>query len=387
MGGLAGRRIGLLTASASRLGGGVFEAVATHVHLLLSLGAIPVVVALDDEFAGEDRARLGDAEVHHAPRLGPALIGYAPSLVATLLAARLDALHLHGIWMYPSRAATRWARRVGPAKPYLISPHGMMDPWITARGRAKKAIARIGYERASWAAATRFHALTAAERADIGRETGRGDGAVVVIPNAVPPASSPPIAQAAPGPSLLYVGRIHPKKNLAALVEGFAGVAADDPAVRLDIAGWGEAGDVAALRLQIGALPPAVQARVRFHGPVYGADKIGLLASARAVVLPSLSEGLPIAVLEAWAAGVPTVMTAACNLPEGFSAGAAIECGHSPAAIAAGLRRLLRLDPPAWRAMSAAARALQQSRFTADVVAAAWERAYCGLMGGGRVGA
>jgi poly(glycerol-phosphate) alpha-glucosyltransferase len=41
--------------------------------------------------------------------------------------------------MYPSRAGLQWARRTG--KPYLISPHGMLDPWITGRGRAKKALA------------------------------------------------------------------------------------------------------------------------------------------------------------------------------------------------------------------------------------------------------
>ncbi|MET0180245.1 MAG: glycosyltransferase, partial [Novosphingobium sp.] len=375
---LAGRRIGLLTASASRLGGGVFEAVATHAELLRALGAVPVVFALADAFAAEDRARFADGEVHHARSVGPAMVGYAPGLVATLLGARLDALHLHGIWMYPSRAAAQWARRAGPGRPYLISPHGMLDPWITGRGRAKKAVARLGYERASWAAAAAFHALTAAERSDIERETGRDEEAVVTIPNAVSDSSLPPRSRA--GGSLLYIGRIHPKKNLAALVEAFARIAPRTPDARLEIAGWGAAEDVAALRAHIAALPASVQPGVRFHGPAYGADKEALLGSARAVVLPSLSEGLPMAILEAWAGGIPAVMTPACNLPEGFAAGAAIACGSSPEAIAAGLERMLGLDPAAWHAMSDAAHALHRERFSPAVVSAAWEQAYAWLI-------
>ena len=142
---IAGRRIGLLTASASRLGGGVFEAVVTHATLLRELGAEPVIVALKDAHSLDDAARFAGCEVHHADVLGPRQIGYAPRLRAMLDAAELDLLHLHGIWMYPSHAAAGWAART--RKPYVISPHAMLSPWITSRGRWKKALARHGYER------------------------------------------------------------------------------------------------------------------------------------------------------------------------------------------------------------------------------------------------
>lgn len=54
---LRGKRIGLLTASASRLGGGVFEAVAAQADLLRSLGALPVVIALKDQHSTVDAPR------------------------------------------------------------------------------------------------------------------------------------------------------------------------------------------------------------------------------------------------------------------------------------------------------------------------------------------
>ena len=180
MGGLEGLRVTLLTASASRLGGGVASALHSHAAMLRETGADVTVVALADKHSEADRTELGSTPLHTARVSGPGFFGYAPDLLEQLLDTGADLLHLHGIWMYPTRVATRWARQTG--KPYMISPHGMLDPWITSRGRWKKALARRGYERASWRRADAFHALTEDEAADIRREA--GERRVFVIPNA-----------------------------------------------------------------------------------------------------------------------------------------------------------------------------------------------------------
>ena len=71
---------------------------------------------------------------------------------------------------------------------------------------------------------------------------------------------------------------------------------------------------VAALEARIGA-PMGVQGAggVTFVGPKFGAEKAELLGKARFTVLPSLSEGLPMAVLDGWAAGVPALISEECN--------------------------------------------------------------------------
>ena len=365
------RRIGLLTASASRAGCGVFEAVVAQAEILRTLGAQPLIFALHDEHSATDRSRFAPSPAHVHPITGPAAFGYAPTLFANLLAAKLDCLHLHGIWMYPSHAGAKWARQTG--RPYLISPHGMLDPWIIARGRWKKALARIGYERAGWQAACAFHALTASEAADIHHESGRTD--TIVIPNAgpivAPPDTSPRARHVA------YIGRIHPKQNLAALVAAWR--QAELPAdARLTIAGWGEPQDVAALRMAIGEAAGTID----FVGPLYGAAKQALLARARFAILPSLSEGLPMAVLEGWAAGAPSIMTAACHLPEGPAAGAALICDPDAGSIAQALTRALQSSEPEWQAMARAARALAAGPFRGQTVAAHWAAAYDTLMAG-----
>ena len=366
---LAGMRIGLLTASASRQGGGVFEAVVAQAQLIRQQGGTPLVFALTDSDAPRDRERFGDTEVILAPVTGPRQIGYAPALIDSLIAAQLDCLHLHGIWMYPSRAGSVWASRTGRA--YVISPHGMLDPWITARGRWKKALARAGYERAGWARATRLHGLTSREAADIAAETGRRDS--LVIANAAPAAG--PQWNSRRAGDVVYLGRIHAKKNLVALVEGW--MAAKRPeGARLLIAGWGTEGDVAALQAAISA----ADGSVAFLGPVYGDDKQQLIAAARFMVLPSHSEGLPMAVLEAWAAATPVIMTSECNLPEGFAAGAARQCGYDAAAIADALSEALALDEAAWQAMAQAAHDLAAGPFSANAIAAQWAAAYGAAM-------
>lgn len=364
---LAGLRIGLLTASASRDGGGVFEAVVQQAAMIRSLGGEAPVFALADRYSAEDAHRFGGSALSHSAVRGPGQIGYAPDLLPCLLAAELDLLHLHGIWMYPSRAALLWTQRTGQRS--IVSPHGMLDRWITGRGRWKKALARAGYERASWRAASVLHALTGSEAEDLAREAGRSDA--LIIPNAGPSVASPPVA---PGPpNLVYIGRIHPKKNLLALVDGWKRAARPAEA-RLELAGWGDPGHVAALEAAAEAAGPSV----RFHGPVFGAAKHALLSSARFSVLPSLSEGLPMAMLESWAQGVPTLMTRACNLPDGFAAGAALECGPDAAAIAVAIEQALGLAELAWLAMARAARELAGGPFSATTVAAMWAAAYRG---------
>ena len=370
---LHGRRIGLLTASASRLGGGVFEAVVVQADTIRAAGGEPVIIALDDAHTAEDAHRFAPSSVLSSKVVGVPQIGFAPGLVQQLLDAELDCLHLHGIWMYPSRAGAVWARKTG--RPYLISPHGMLDPWITARGRWKKALARAGYERDSWRTASVLHALTEREAKDIAREAGRADS--MVIPNAGPDCSGQPLVPREP--RVLFISRIHPKKNLSPLLAAWGDLAAAGalpPGAVLTIAGWGDPGDVAAFEAELAQAPDSI----RFIGPCFGAAKAEELARARFLILPSLSEGLPMTILEAWAAGAPTLMTTECNLPEGFAAGAAMDCGMTRETIRDALAHALTMPDAEWLEMAGAAQTLAAEAFSAPRIAARWAEAYAELI-------
>ncbi|HET6265032.1 MAG TPA: glycosyltransferase family 4 protein, partial [Usitatibacter sp.] len=74
-------------------------------------------------------------------------------------------------------------------------------------------------------------------------------------------------------------------------------------------------------RLRRYAQALGIGAKVAFAGPVFGEDKVRLFAGSDAMVLPSYAEGLPYALLEAMAAGVPVIATPVGAIPDVVSAG------------------------------------------------------------------
>jgi poly(glycerol-phosphate) alpha-glucosyltransferase len=230
------------------------------------------------------------------------------------------------------------------------------------------------YEKANLSRANLVHALTAAEADQIVRFA---PGAkTIVIPNGVEIAGTAdhPLSD----PYVLYLGRLHPKKNLAAAIEAWSALGEARGQSRFVIAGWGDEDFVADIAKRIAAM--GTHSGVQYIGPIYGHDKQRVLAGARFVCLPSLSEGLPMTILEAWAEGVPTLMSSHCNLPEGFTTGAALDCGIAVDTIQAAFARALAMTQRDRRAMSDAARDLVARRFSMAAVTDSWAQTYRGLL-------
>ena len=342
--------------------------------MLRALGAVPVVIGVRDADTDKDRWRFGEVEMHLADQTGPAALAFAPQLNEALAEARLDLLHLHGIWQYPSHPAGEWAAVSG--KPFIVSPHGMLDPWITRRNAWKKHLARALWERGSWRTASAFHALTGAEASDIEHET--RSARIATIPNPAPPLA--PIDDTPRGPNILYLGRIHEKKNIPALVAGWLTARPQLPDdATLTIAGWGDDEGIEALE---SAMKAHAGTGIEFVGTAFGSQKAALFDLSRFLVLPSFSEGLPMAVLEAWSAGVPTIMTDHCHLPEGFAAGAALRCGTEKESIRDALIAAFAMPEERWQDMAQAARDLAAGPFAPSRVALDWEAFYAGLLEG-----
>jgi poly(glycerol-phosphate) alpha-glucosyltransferase len=335
-----------------------------------------------------DKGDWAGAKLHHHEVRGPVSFSYAPGLNRSLSSRPIDLLHLHGLWMYCSVATRRWAVQSG--RPCLISPHGMLDHWALANSGWKKQIARRLYEDNNLRHAACLHALCEPERQAI-RDCGLR-GPICIVPNGVDPAPEvrpkPPdwrLALPPPAPVLLYLGRLHPKKRVLELLQAWHLAAPSNPgsasAWHLVIAGPGPADYVQLLQKRIAEL--GLAERVRLIGPQYGPAKQATFGAADAFVLPSLSEGLPMAALEAWSWGLPALLTPHCNLPEGFAAGAALPIEAEPEGIAAGLRALFALSVERRCAIGRHGRDLVSARFTWTRVAAEFDSVYRWLLGGG----
>lgn len=105
------------------------------------------------------------------------------------------------------------------------------------------------------------------------------------------------------------VARLAPEKNLSLLLDAFAPLAAADPAARLLVIGDGPERD--ALERQTERL--ALRQRVRFTGA--RADMARIYPLLDCVVLPSLSEGMPLVVLEAMSRSIPVIASAVGDVP------------------------------------------------------------------------
>lgn len=368
-----------LTPSLSRSGGGIFEAERRLGRALHDLPDVTLdVVGLRDEHTTEDLSAWSPLEPTVLSTVGPDALGYAPALLDTLLETNADLVHLHALWMYTSWAALQWHRRTG--RPHIVSVHGMLDEWALANARWKKWIVGHLYENTSLRQAACLHALNDAEYQSI-RDYGL-DGPVCVIPNGV----TLPNLDREPGPPpwreafddnasvLLFLGRIHPKKGLSELVDAWAAAADTLGKWRLAIIGWDDGDHVSALRSRI--RKHDLSERIAVLGPAYGNDKAAAFRHADGFILPSHSEGLPMAVLEAWSYALPVLMTPQCNLETGFEAGAAYRVDPTPESLADGLRTFMTAPPDERMTMGRKGRVLVKNRYTWPQIARSMQTVY-----------
>jgi glycosyltransferase involved in cell wall biosynthesis len=227
-----------------------------------------------------------------------------------------------------------------------------------------------------------LRALTAAE-AEAFRAHGLTNP-IAVVPNGVEIDASVPLAtRAGDAPVLLFLGRLDPKKGVEELLQAWAKVQAGPigSGWRLQVTGWGDATYVS--RLQCLANDLSLGATVIFTGPLFGAEKATAFRNASGFILPSFSEGLPMSVLEAWSRELPVLMTAECNVAEGFATGAALRITPEPRAIATSLAEFIAMPDRERRAMGAAGRRLVEDRFTSARVATDMHAVYSWVLGSG----
>ncbi len=377
-----------VTGSVSRMAGGLFTSVRRTAQTLTDDGNQVRVVGLQDRFTRNDIDSWDNVRPVAMVRRGPAAFGYAPRISRVVNNSSPDIVHTHGLWLYVSHAASTWSRRTGG--PHVVSPRGMLDPWALANSRWKKRLAGWLYEHDHLARAACIHALCASEARSI-RQFGLKNP-ICIIPNGVDmpekPCREPPPWAGQTDPDekvLLYLGRIHPKKGLTELLDGWASImkrgTGEHPLRhwRLAIAGWSQGGYEGELKRL--ARERKIEESVLFLGPQFGDGKAACFANCDGFILPSHSEGLPMVVLEAWSYGLPVIMTQACNLPEGESCGAAICVEPVSDSVARGVRQLVSMTDEARWQMGRNGRRLAVERFSWQHVVNQLGNVYSWLLG------
>jgi glycosyltransferase involved in cell wall biosynthesis len=239
--------------------------------------------------------------------------------------SRFDGVLVNGLWQFCGLAVWRSLRGLTP---YMVFPHGMLDPYFRRAfplKHLKKWIYWLAAEYWILRAADRV-LFTTAREARLARTSfypARWSAQVVPY-GASPPPGDPEIyrrAWTAAFPQLravrflLFLGRIHRKKGCDLLIDAFLEAAPLDPALHLVVAGP-TSPDAQRWRatLEHRVAQASLASRVHWTGPLYGDAKWGALHNCEAFVLPSHQENFGIAVAEALACGKPVLLSDQVNI-------------------------------------------------------------------------
>jgi glycosyltransferase involved in cell wall biosynthesis len=228
-----------------------------------------------------------------------------------------DVVHINSLYQFPSTAAAYYCRKYGV--PYILLPHGTLDPYLFRRHPLRKRIYETLIERRNLerAAAVQF---TSAEELRLASLSGLSFRGVVVPLGVEVEEGIAPVPfradriwpQLAGKRVVLFLSRVNFKKGLDILVRAFGQIHRRRTDVHLVIAGPDYDSYAAQVRRWL-AEESALEAAT-FTEMVVGENKEVLLRDAKVFVLPSYSENFGIAVVEAMAAGLPVVISNRVNI-------------------------------------------------------------------------
>jgi glycosyltransferase involved in cell wall biosynthesis len=308
--------------------------------------------------------------LYWAPALGRAL---------HLELGKLDVVHLHSVFLWPTWAAARAARKA--RVPYVLSPRGMLvKDLIARRSRLTKSAWIHLIERSNVEQAAALHLTSQLEGTEIERFGWRLPR-LAIIPNAIdePLSQNGKIASdveaiTSQQPLVLFLGRLSWKKGLDRLLRAFALT----PTGILAVVGTDDENFAPQLAKLAAELRIADRLRI-LPRTVIGSEKERLFAAARLFVLPSYSENFGNTVLEAMRRGVPIVVTpevGAAEIVRTSGAGLVVAGDIEPLSSAI---RLLTADLALARSMGEAGRRHVAAHFTWDQVATQMEDLYNSL--------
>ncbi len=292
---------------------------------------------------------------------------------------QFDVVHIHELWNYPHFAAARSAAKSDI--PYVITPHGELDPWAYAHKRFKKRLYMSAIQRRLLTRATVVQALTTAESNQIATVA---DGAkTTTIPNGLDLRTIDESAEGELSPAIsqflekykaiTFMGRLHQKKGIEPLIDGFIKVAAKSNDVGLLFVGPDEGGYTA--QLNASARASGLSERVLVAGPINGSERFEVLKRSQAFALTSYSEGFSMAVLESMACSTPVIITPACHFPEAIDAGAGVLTNPQAEDVEMAINQLIA-DDGTRDSMGASGRKLIEDKFTIQSTSALMSNMY-----------
>lgn len=226
------------------------------------------------------------------------------------LSKNTSIFHLHGTYTYTQYVSSEVA--IKNRIPYLLSPHGMLEPRVLAKNSLKKKLYLQLILNKIIKNAQFLHCITPIEKDSLYKLTQHKN--IVEIPNLMDFSTIPTDLNYQPKENyFLFIGRPDKIKGLELLINAL--VSLNNKKVKLKIVGP-ENDYTSTLKQLTNRL--GLENIVEFLGPIFNHEKYDLIANARAVVVPSYSEVIGMVNLEASACKTPVITTHQTGLKTEF---------------------------------------------------------------------
>jgi len=371
--------------------GGPAVAIGGLVRAQRDAGLSPTLVLTYPGGRSADYATVLSADGIPTVAIGPCggKINRHPDIRPTLerLVAGADVVHIHALWEDIQHHAAVVCRKRGV--PYVITPHGMLDPWSLRQRAWLKKLFMLWRVRHDLERAALLHYITSAERdlaaplklrpASVVEPIGLDDDEFAVLPPRGAFRSRHSIAF--DRKIVLFLGRIHYKKGLDLLIPAFASGAPSD--ALLVIAGPDHTNYLATARRLV--QEAGLGDRTLFTGMLRGPERIEALVDGDVFALSSYQENFGIAVVEAMACGVAVVVSDQVNsCTEVTESDAGIVVRTKVEAVGDAIRTLLS-DDAARAAMGRRGRVHARSKFGWSTIATNWTKHYQSVANNGKL--
>lgn len=291
-------------------------------------------------------------------------------------AKNFDLVHVHALFSFSSIESARLAGKSGT--PYVIRPLGVLNEYgVRSRRRWLKRLSIMTREAPMIRKAAAMHFTSEAEKNEAERLGIPMNSQVIPLGIEIP--DSLPNCEIGKSPSVLFLSRIDPKKNIESLIKGWSHL---DPDIRrtwrLKIAGSGDPEYVRKLQGLCGQL--GLTSRIDWCGFVKGEEKQQILSDSSIFILPSFSENFGIAAVEAMGAGIPSILTEGVAVgAEAAQANGCVLSNTDPESITSVLEQLMR-SPEQRKVVAANGHAFARKHYSVSRMAEALESLYEGLV-------